>query len=410
MAKQKEKIDKNQFIAAILNNPSLGKKDREKVLTLLTRDIEFEIKAGIRDLVREELSSATSAVKNAGDASERGHWEHAPRKVNSFLMSFSSDRSILKYAVHTWDAGEFDGFKYDSFVSGIRTTLKQNDEYSRMYWYNTALYYALNDYLLEYKKNPQSFHWDKDARIKIGLQYPSGFAMRWMKQNPGKQLWAMPLTAFPKDNQPEGLFDNKALVNMGDVCEVFKHVIEFRDDKKDFYKLIKTLFDKKSDFAAQLDSKELKGIKFYTYTTAVSNALNRVAENIRLRVTDTANTVRISIQEDNSESFELHIKHLGSFPDCSVKESKLYNGTFASMRCFQAKGGSLLSICDYSIIGRFKDEDGNLAPFRFDYLYPEVTADEAGTPKIKVEKLEKVVDGFEYIFIFYKNAPRNSDN
>ena len=405
MAKQAETIDKNQFIAAVLNNPSLGVKDREKVLTLLTRDIETDIKAGIRDLVREELSSIADATKKKDTNSEKGHWEHAPRKVNSFLMSFSSDRSVLKYAVHTWDAGEFDGFKYDSFVSSIRTTLKQNPEYSKMYWYNKPLYYTLQDYLVEYKKKPQEFHWDKDARIKIGLQYPSGCARKWMEKNPGKQLWAMPITEFPPENQPEGLFDNKALANMGDVCEVFKHVIEFRDDKKDFYKLIKSLFDNKSDFDVQMVAKDLKGIKFYTYTTAVGNALNIVAENIRLRATDTAKVVKISIEEDHADSFELHISHIGSYPDCSVKDSKLYSGTVASMR------RSLMSICDYSIKGRFQDDkSGELLPFRFDYLYPGVSPNESDEPRIDVKRLDTEIDGFEYIFKFYKNATQDSNN
>lgn len=290
-------------------------------------------------------------------------------------------------------------------MSSIRDTLKQNPEYSNLYWYNTALYYALTDYLLTYKKEPAKFHWDKDARIKIGLQYPPNVAKKWMKKNPGQQIWAMPLSVFPKEYQPEGLFDDQVLANMEQICDLFKHVIEFRDDKKDFFKLIKTLFDKKSDFLVQYDPKEFKAINFYTYTTAVRNAFNRVAENIRLRASDeTKKSVILSIQNDSEDSFELHIKHLGSFPDCSVKESKLYNGTFACMRNFKAKGGSLLSICDYSIIGRFKDDNGQLTPYRFDYLYPDIKADEKGNPAVNHKKLDGDIDGFEYIFKFYKNA------
>ena len=187
MARQKETVDKNQFIAAILNNPSLGVKDREKVLTLLTRDIETDIKAGIRDLVREELSSVANSSKKAGTAQEQKHWEHAPRKVNSFLMSFSN-KSVLKYAVHTWDPGDFDGWNYEIFLKNIRNALKQNEIFNRMYWYNSALNYALCDYLLPVEKEQYQFHWDKESRIKIGLQYPSGYAMNWMKNNPGKAI------------------------------------------------------------------------------------------------------------------------------------------------------------------------------------------------------------------------------
>ena len=248
MAKQAETIDKNQFIAAILKERSLGVKDREKVLTLLTRDIETDIKAGIRELVREELSSASDMTKNEGKPLELDHWEHAPRQVNSFLMSFSSDNSVLKYTVHAWDAGDFDGWNYENFLSKVRVALKQNDIFHKLYWYNSAFYYALYDYLLTFKKDRDKYHWDKESRIKIGLQYPSRYAMEWMKNNPGQQIWAMPLTIFPEDYQPVGLFDNNELANMGDVRDVFKHVIEFRSDQSDFYNLIRSSFNN-ADFS-----------------------------------------------------------------------------------------------------------------------------------------------------------------
>ena len=402
MAKQTETIDKNQFIAAILNNPSLGVKDREKVLTLLTRDIETDIKAGIRDLVREELSSATDATKKDDKSSAKGHWEHSPRKVNSFLMSFSSDKSVLKYTVHAWDAGDFDGWNYESFLSKVRVALKQNEVFQNLYWYNSALYYALYDYLLTFKKERDKYHWDKESRIKIGLQYPSRRALEWMKNNPGQQIWAMPLSEFPESYQPVGLFDNEELANMGDVRDVFKHVIEFRSDKSDFYNLIRSVFSN-ADFNVELDRQRLRSISFYTYTTAIRNALSRVVENICPRTTETANTVRISIQGETAETFELHILHVGSETNRTINDVRLRQGTFASMRCFN-KSGSLLSICEYSVVGRFAESDGKSATYRIDYLYPNVEPDKDGNPAIRVQRLEESIEGFEYIFTFYKNA------
>lgn len=401
MAKLVETIDKNQFISAILNDHSLGVKDREKVLTLLTRDIESEIKAGIRDLVREELSSASGVVKKSEDASVQGRWEHAPRKVNSFLMSFSSDRSILKYTVHRWDPGDFDGWKYDTFLSSVRVALKQS-EFSRLFWCNLAFYYTLYDYLLTFKKDRDSFHWDKESRIKIGLQYPSRYALRWMNANPGRQIWAMPLTEFPEDYQPMGLFDNRELANMGDVRDVFKHVIEFRSDQSDFYRMIRSVF-MNADYDIEFDQQKLRSISFYAYTTAIRNALSRVDENIRQRVTETSKIVKISIQEETEEQFELHILHVGSESNRAINDVRLSNGTFASMRCYK-KSGSLLSICDYSIKGRFLGPNGQLATYRIDYLYPEVKPNANDEPAIRVQQLDEDIEGFEYIFTFYKNV------
>ena len=131
--------------------------------------------------------------------------------------------------------------------------------------------------------------------------------------------------------------------------------------------------------------------------------MSRVVENIRPRATSRANTVKVSIQGETDDVFELHILHVGSETNRTISDVRLYQGTFASMRCFN-KSGSLLSLCDYSVVGRFCESDGKMATYRIDYLYPNVEPDKGGNPTIRIQRLEESIEGFEYIFTFYKNV------
>lgn len=408
MSKTPEKEEKNQFISAILSNPNLSIKDREKVLMLLTRDMEEEIKTGIKEIVAQEIKSISRPKITVKEMKSGPEWIHDPQLVNSFLLSFSSDKSDLKYSVHDWDAGEFDGFKYDVFISRIND-IKKDSRFLKLYHCNLRLYYALTDYLLSFKKKPGEFYWDLEGKIKIGLQFPDGFAQKWMSENPGHQLWDMPLSEFPVEYRP-AVYEGRQLENMGDVRDLFKRVIEFRDDRQDFYRMICLSFNGNSDFDAEYNEEDFRAIRFYTFTTPVWNALRRVVENIRDHSSAGANTVRLSIERNTQKSFELHIRHLGSFPNSSIDEYKIKNGTFASMRNYKDKNGSLLSVCDYSVIGRFKDKDGQPKIYKISYLYPHVKADIDGNPKVRIKEIGGEIDGFEYIFKFYKNNVEENPN
>ena len=231
MSKTPNKEEKNLFVSAILSNPGLSIKDREKVLMLLTRDMEDEIKTGIREIVAQEIESISRPKVSKTEKKTGPEWIHNPQMVNSFLLSFSSDKSPLKYSVHDWDAGEFDGYKYDVFISHMND-INKDERFLALYKCNLRLYFALKDYLLTSKKKQGEFYWDKDGKIKIGLQYPAGYAQKWMSENPGHQLWDMPLSYFPEEYQPVDLYGGRQLEYLGEVRDLFKHVIEFRDDYK----------------------------------------------------------------------------------------------------------------------------------------------------------------------------------
>ena len=386
-AKYKHCTNKYQFIDAIINDPSLNVYDRKKVY-YLSRDF----------LSSKEVTTTSRARMNK--------WKHSPEYVSGFLMKFSLPTN-LRYAVHDWE-GNYDD--YETFIEDIN---RYKGEVSSLFNFNEVLSYVLRNYLFEKDKDINQYYWDKNKKIKIGLQYPDGVALRWMKENNNSDLWAMPLICFPEENRPRGLYDGlKELSSMRDVRNEFKHIIEFRD--KDFYNLIKGCFGKKADHFVcpqlderQLDKKleaELKSISFYTYTKAVSDALKIVADNIRDRaINNKCKEVKLHIISTD-KYWELHIVHLGSFSEKSIDEEKLYSGTIGNI------WKSLLSICDYAIAGRFMGKDGKLANYQIDYLYPDVLPDDKGEPEFRIIPIDRNLDGFEFIFKFYKNVAQDINN
>lgn len=393
-------MDKNSFMFSILNNPSLTPKDREKVISLITRDIEKDLMSQTRQIVREELKEkeATQQKGEQDDRSKKGIWIHDPRTVCSFLKKFSSD-AILKFVFHSWDSGVFSG--YDDFINKITTSLKKEDTFKDLYKYNIGLYYTLKNFILENGKTRDFSIPKEEDRIHIGLRYPEGVIREWMKNNPNLRLAEMPMTAFPPENRPAELCE---IGNMEGLIEYFKHIIEFRDD--DFTAMIHNTF-RSADFSPSIDD-NIQGISFYTYTSVVKDFLVVVLNNINGRILKGApTTVKIFVDNVKDDSFELHILHEGSFADKDINDRKLrFSGNVASW-C-RWKGGSydsLVSVCDYWVKSRFisDDEKHSKKSYRIDYLYPGVSdyceddfSESTATP------LEQDAKGFEYVMRFYK--------
>lgn len=399
-------MDKNSFMFAILNDPSLSKKDRERVISLITRDIENDLMTQTRQLIREEIenkhlgvASSSNVKKQSGikDKVKKG-WHHSPKIVNYFLRKFSTD-PILRFAVHSWDQGEFSGYR--GFLERINKCLEGDPIYKDLYFYNIGLYYTLRSFLL--CQEDRDFNIPGENRLRIGLQHPFDVIDDWMDKNSEKRLAEMPMTVFPPEYRPPRL-NGRSIGNMEDLIDYFKHLIEFRDS--DFEDMIFDTFNN-ADFSPVIDD-SVKGISFYTYTRVVKNFLICVLGNIKNRIHDGApKTVKVFIKEINKHSFELHVLHEGSFAQKSINNEKLSFGNLASWRLW--KGGSydsLTSICDYAVESMFFQNDKSRTPhpYRIDYLYPRMGVNSIdGTPRSpKVTPLEEDVAGFEYIMRFYK--------
>lgn len=392
-------MDKNSFMFAILNNPSLTQKDREKVIALITEDIEKDLMTRTKQYIRDELKQKDG--EETGETAEsvsQGAWIHNPREVCNFLKKFSSDQ-ILRLAFHSWDPGEFKD--YSVFIQRITNCLNSDSTFKNLFHYNIGLNYTLRAFLLN--DGRKEFSIPKE-NLLIGLQYPAGVIQTWMANNPTKKLGEMPMTEFPAECRPKGLYNGRGIANMEELIEYFKHIIEFRDF--DFEAMVFDTFDN-TDFEPVIDD-NVKGISFYTYTTMVKGFLTTVFDNVKGRILRGApKTVKIFTTDTGDDTFELHVLHEGSFADKDIKDGKLlYLGNVATWRLWSGtQHNSLMSVCDYAVQSRFysDDESHSRKSYRIDYLYPGLVGTSSDDiPEPRVSPMEKDAEGFEYIMRFYK--------
>lgn len=408
--------NKEAFIAAILNDPSLSTGDRERVFKLISKEIDSDL----RSVVREEMGQSMSALQESLASTQEGveslrtlfssmtnglvgqtpaieptseeTFIHDPRAVRDFLKMFSTD-SVLKFAVHDWDKGEFENWDYSVFVKAINNSLFSNKTYKKMFNYNPGLSYALKNYLQATEKSNIKFTWDGNGAVPIGLQYPRGVAEQWMNNNKNRELWEMPLSAFPEEYFPSGSFRGRSYSTMKDIRDHFKAVIEFRG--YDFATLVRKSFNN-SDIKPNIDENSLVSRQFYTHTVAVETAFKRIVENIRDRL-DQSSTVKIfAVDGDEKDTFELHIQHIGSFADRDIRDDKLLTGVLSELAL--NKTVSLCSICDFSTESRYSDDC-----YRIEYSYPGLQRKMSDMSTARISKIEEsAVVGFDYILKFYK--------
>jgi hypothetical protein len=392
-------MDKNSFMFAILNNPSLTQKDREKVIALITEDIEKDLMTRTKQYIRDELKQKDGEAGETEESVSQGAWIHNPREVCNFLKKFSSD-PILRLAFHSWDRGEFKD--YSVFIQRIVNCLNSDSTFKNLFHYNIGLNYTLREFLLN--DGRKEFSIPKES-IRIGLQYPAGAIQTWMANNPEKKLGEMPMTEFPAECRPKGLYNGRGIANMEELIEYFKHIIEFRDF--DFEAMVFDTFEN-ADFEPEIDD-NVKGISFYTYTSVVKDFLNTVFDNVKGRILQGApKTVKIFTTDTGDDTFELHVLHEGSFADKDIKDGKLlYRGNVASWRLWKetTQYNSLMSVCDYAVQSRFysDDESHSLKSYRIDYLYPGLVGTSSDDiPEPRISLMENEAEGFEYIMRFYK--------
>lgn len=272
------------------------------------------------------------------------------KTIYSFLELFGK-HDVLKYTTHEWErlpnSNEYIFSDYDKF----------REEYSKsiLIWENTItkenpeLWLLIKNFLL----NDEGQNVWGEHKIHIGHNI---YVSNWMKSNPGKQPFNMPLTEFPESLRP-GLINNKTLYSFNDIVELFKHSIEFRDDR--LYTAVKKIFIKNKSF--NLDREKLtslQGITFYTHTMKVKDAIEKIASNIFSR--SEYPNIEISCQTKDQcgmSSIRLEILQIGSF---SYKEITHPRVSCEDENCLLAKiTKQLKNLCDFAIESKFK-ENGKL--------------------------------------------------
>ena len=328
----------------------------------------------------------------------------------------------MKFTTHPWDNNNEGEYNYDSFATFKeqylsilldKNKLDKLDRYKELYPFvikikkgdsrssnNITPMDVLNyrcDHLWQLIRNflvnnDATYPWG-EFKLKIGY---NKYLKDWMDKNPQQQPFAMPLSYFQEiglpELKPQTLINGKQLYDFGDVVELFKHCIEFRDD--DLYKTARIIF-KSSDISVNKELlSTLKGCVFYTDTSLVKNALRVIAGNIHQRTEHPNVEIScITSEEANRKRISLEILQIDSFSYRDVTDAKIdpnsNEGDLATIR------NQLRNLCDFSVESLFK-VDGVVKPLRINYLSSSFDHYQ------KIEDIdEKSCAGFKYILHFY---------
>lgn len=415
LPKQDFFIHNNDFVVDIIASPFSTRKEKIRSVELLCKDSRQTLLAEKQKQTIEQLSYSES----------RG-LEHDPEFISRFLHQFTEKEcQALKFTTHYWDedseSGEYNYKSFEDFKNGdngyrkiLESGVKSLDSYKALYsdvlrkttdqsqyvpslmsilhYRCEHLWKIINNFLLvddPSKDNEQwKYQWG-EHKLLIGY---NKFLKKWMDENPQQQPFAMPLSYLPQELIPQTLINGKQLNDFGDVVEIFKHSIEFRDD--DLYKAVIKIF-KSSDIIVNKELlSTLKGSNFFTDTSLVKEALRIIAGNIFQRSEHPNVEIRCySKMEADRKRITLEILQVDSYSHRDVTDAKINpnskEGDLATIRT------KLRNLCDFSIESRFK-VDGVLKPLRINYLasnYNQYTERE--------EIAEKECKGFKYLLHFY---------
>lgn len=374
-----EKKELKEFTHFLIHKKDLSSEQRRRIEALLVRDfLFFQNHTHKVDYMPDNVDESSPCV-------------HNPMPIVDFLHQFTESQSLaLKYTVHYWDKdvnGEYPYKNFDDFKSSYLILLNDKDgrplEQIRQlceHLWKTVKNFLVND--------DAWFTWS-EHKLKIGF---NKYLKEWMDLNPNKQPFSMPIKAFPDEIRP-GLINGKELIYFGDVVDIFKHCIEFRDN--DLYFAVKRIFGENPDFNIDISElKSLKGRSFYTDTELVKEALSLIAHNIFPRSGFPKLSISCKMINDlGNNKLRLTILQQDSFSDRDINDSKILGNMEEGDLSRIIK--KLTNICDFSIESRFRS-DNKEKHCRINYLISQ----NANTPKVE-EIDEYPCLGFSYILTFY---------
>ncbi len=339
---------------------------------------------------------------------------HDPEFVSRFLHQFTEKKcQALKFTTHYWDKNyQTDEYNYESFedlktkyIEILNDNTKSLDKYKDLYpqklnrkkpspmdvlqYRCEHLWRTIRNFLVN---DDAIYPWsDGEHNWKIGY---NKYLKEWMDNNPQQQPFAMPLSSLPSELIPSKPINGKQLSDFGDIVDIFKNCIQFRDDN--FYFDIIRIF-KSSDI--KIDRKllaSLKGKSFFTDTVLVRSALGLIAGNVFQR--SEYPNLEIYCTTNNNEEWEsitLEILQVGSFSNRDINDVKINPDNDNEDGDLFTIKSKLRNLCDFSIESTFY-QNGELKPLRINYLSSNFKYYH------KIEEIsEQDCRGFKYILRFY---------
>jgi len=369
-----------EFIFYFTHNKILTKEQQLKRDALLARD--FCRSNIVADNVNENQLASSTTNSYA--------LYHHPEVIVNFLHQFTEKKALaLKYTSHSWDKNSEGNYPYTSFGEFKTAYLailnnKEGRPLNGIRPLCAHLWQTVKNFLV----NDDEYYPWSEFKLKVGY---NKYVEKWMEENPDKQPFSMPLSAFPVNLRPKSAVNGKTLIYFSDAVDVFKHCIEFRDDDL-FFTVIK-IFKESPDHRIDLKMlNTLRGRSFYTDTELVKDALNIIAHNIFQRTTYPELQISCNlITNVKNEKIELRIHQIGSFSNRDVKDSKITaaNGDGDLPRIID----KLKNLCDFAVESIFRVDD-QLKHCRINYL-----SSQKGCTRV-MELPDTNCTGFTYVLTF----------
>jgi hypothetical protein len=432
--------NKGDFIIDLLSNKNLSTNDRERILKLSAKELEKssetqdeiqlileefeksninfkskieenieEIKSGNIDLINktEKILAILESQATIKPTTDKNRIEHKPYEITRFLKNFE-ENTALKFSTHIWDKTDFLA-TYVSFIAKLNKE-KKDYKFNDLFRYNRHLYNLLNYFLYEPRNIPSingipQFGWPNEELkdLKIGWQFPKNILKDWSTENYDLETnenkkYPMEMIV-PIELKPTIRIKNKEVNSFEDVVNIFKTEIQFRNGEDNLYKQVKFSLSKNHLINSDLSVENLKDLHFYTYTRGIISAIDSIFISFP-QENESYRDVSFEVISQ-SEYLEIKITHLNSFPDKPLEienPNKFFSGNSLAII------NHLFSLCDYSIISKFNNQDCIEIGILFDGS--EGTPDGNNLRKLDTKMSVKIIDeeqvkGFTHSMKFY---------
>jgi hypothetical protein len=392
-SEKKKSHSKIKFISHLLNSQLLENNHKEKLIVLISDEIEnlesehSSVKKDV-EVIKRKLREISDTIGESGDGKKTDREKrqksnsktvHNPQKLVDLLSSFRKGGSALKYSVHSWDVGlEFKN--YNTFIKNLYA------EYNEISWHLKELSENLQAKCYGFLKNEEigKNGWGYD-RIKVGWSSP--LIANWCVENPSRNPLERPINYSDSDKDIH-------FSHFEDVINHFKKEIEVRNEGDQLKKIIIEELKKAGllNPLGEFNRPKLINLESKTFYTDVQwfrSAIALIFKEIKKRGDESEGykDMTIEVHEDN-ESVMINIVHHNSFSEGSPIEidGKLTSigGDFLTIK------NRLMNLCDWSIENKFKE-----GFFRLNYL-----CSDSNIPfKEEIDSCE----GFTHLLKFYKS-------
>jgi hypothetical protein len=358
--------DKYDFIKELLEDKKINQNQRERILELASREISL---AGTLEERVQKIEEIVFNEKIEGNKPTnenlKSETKHDPSKVTNYLKKFK-ENTALKFTTHIWDLN-----KYEKIIDFI-DELNEDKSHTELFSCNRNLYNLIQYFI--YNPNQKlnelgipEFGWRNFPEIRIGWQFPNDLLINWCRENYDNQ--DNKKTAFeyslPKEFKPKKPIKGKMITTFENVADVFKTEIQFRDNY--LYNELKKRQNKMKDFDF-VDIDKFENLDFYTYTSGVLSAIDTILNEIKKN--ETAKMIHFSYKFE-SDQLLFDIAHINSYSHRQLNENNLLQFLGGGLNSIYA---DIISLCDFSVISKFKNTDNKVLNAELCILHNETKA------------------------------------